>query len=252
MPISIPAFVQYQAPLIPLRGLWHNAPVEGDRFVSCEIDWQITTGPYNCVQFALAGNSPVSLSQIVALNVDNARNGSDIQFLFPDSGYVLVVPAYNQGLYPVLTNALTFYCTSALAGLGDTTVFQICNSIPPVTNVQPSQEQSFAVVSEIPISQLGTYPLVAPPGTGTLEAFSLIASSSTAPAGNQQAILQLVDGNGMILWRGILLWEQGSTASTEINVSGLRQRFYNGLYLQVVETTIEGGFADMNVYFSVP
>ena len=96
MPIVVPPYVQYQAPLYPLRGLWNSVPPEGDRMVAAEIDWGITTGPGMAVQFQLSGNSPVAFSQIVAMQVDNTSNNSDVQFLFPDSGYTLVVPAYTQ------------------------------------------------------------------------------------------------------------------------------------------------------------
>jgi hypothetical protein len=111
MPLSIPAFDQYQSPMFPLRGLWNCVPREGDKFVNVEIDWQTTTKT-TCVQFSLSGNSPVALSQIVALYVDNGRSGSDVDFIFPDSGFVLTVPAHNQGMFPVLTNALMFYASA--------------------------------------------------------------------------------------------------------------------------------------------
>jgi hypothetical protein len=111
MPLQIPAFVQYQGVTPILRGLWNQKPVEGDRFISAEIDWGTLGGtpPYTCVQFQLSGNSPVALSQIVALSIDNGRCGSDADFIFPDSGFVLTVAAHNQGIFPVFTNALSFY-----------------------------------------------------------------------------------------------------------------------------------------------
>ena len=75
---TIPAFVQYQQPMFPLRGLWNNAPPEGDYFINCTLDWAAVDA--TAVQFSVAGNSPVALSQIVALAVDNSRCGADVDF----------------------------------------------------------------------------------------------------------------------------------------------------------------------------
>src|SRR5262249_24566930 len=111
---------------------------EGDRFVNAEIQWRITTGATVCVQFDLSGNSPVAFSQIVAFSVDNSRCAGDVQFVFPDSGFVLDVPAYNQGVYPVFSNSLMFYALSPRGVVGDITVFQVLNSMPPPVAIQPS------------------------------------------------------------------------------------------------------------------
>lgn len=251
MPIEIPQFVQYQAPLVPLRGVWHIRPPEGDRFISCEIDWMVTTGATNCVQIQ-TGNSVVEFSQIAALNIDNSRNGSDVQFLFPDSAYILVVPGYNQGIYPVFTNALTFYVSAPLSGLGDVTVFQILNTIPPPVAIQPSTEQSFAYAQDINISEPGLFQIVAPPTTGTVQVISIIATTSDIVSTPTQVNLQLQDGNGTIIWVGVLVWSPNTAASTPVTVTGLSQRFYNGLYLFVTATNVLAGEASVSVYFSEP
>lgn len=269
MPIEIPQFVQYQAPLVPLRGLWHRRPVEGDRFVSCEIDWKVTTGIYNCVQISL-GNSPVEFSQVVALNIDNTRNGGPVQFLFPDSASILQVPAFNQGLYPVFTNALTFYVLAPESSFGDVTIFQVLNSIPPPVAVQPSQIQSFAATRNLNITLPGIFTLIPPPTTGTLQSFSLVASDPLPAAGPQNALLQLQDGSllplgddvgsiepppantGTVLWEGQLFWSQGSNSSTPIDVTGLEQRFFNGLYLIVESSTVQAGTLSFTAYYSSP
>lgn len=252
MSLVIPPFVNYQEPMFPLRGLWRAPPIEGDKFITCAIEWGVTTGNTTCVQFNVGGNSPVPLSQIVALNVDNSRNGSDISFLFPDSAAQLVVPRLNQGVYPVFTNALTFYCMSEQASVGDITIFQICNSIPPPVAVQPFQAQSVAIADELNVGAAGVQQLIPPPATGTLQGFSLTAAATDAPASPQQGILQLIDGTGRILWRGLLQWDAGAITAGPVNVTGLSQRFYQGLQLQVVETSIPSATADMNVYYSIP
>jgi hypothetical protein len=131
MPQTVPPFAQFQAPLILRRGLWNAKPPEGDRFCNAEIDWITTRGSLTAVQFLLSDNSPIALSQIVALCVDNSRSGADVDFLFPSSGFLLTVAARTQGLYPVFSNALMFYAIAVSAAAGDITMIQILNSLGP-------------------------------------------------------------------------------------------------------------------------
>jgi hypothetical protein len=115
--------------------LWNAKPPEGDRFRNAEIDWITTRGSLTAVQFLLSDNSPIALSQIVALCVDNSRSGADVDFLFAGSGFLLTVAARTQGLYPVFSNALMFYAIAASAAAGDITTIQILNSLPPPDGV---------------------------------------------------------------------------------------------------------------------
>lgn len=251
MPFTIPPFQQYQAPMIPLRGLWNRRPPEGDRFVSAEIDW-LTPGINNCVQFQLSGNSPVPLSQIAALYVDNARCGSDITFLFGDSGFILVVPAYAEGLYPVLTNALMFYCSAPQAVASDISVVQILNSIPPPIPVQLGQQQLSANVGAITLTTNGSTQLVANTVSGTLNAFTIsLSGTAAATAGNVN--ISLIDGTGRTLWLYNFIVPANSGQNIEIPMSGLRLRFTQGLQLVTsFSSNISVGFAVVNLYYAVP
>ena len=235
--------------MIPLRGLWNHKPVEGDKFVSAEIDW-LSPGINNCVQFQLSGNSPVPLSQIAALYVDNARCGSDVTFLFGDSGFVLVVPAYCEGLYPVLTNALMFYVSAPGAQLPDITVVQILNSIPPPIPIQLGQQQQANNSSGILLNTNGTTQVAPASVSGTLNSFTV--SLYAVGPGTCQIYLQ--DGTGRILW-GDSFSQAASTSGNLPTVvfSGLRLRFVNGLQLVVSGSTLAAGsIAAVNVYYSVP
>jgi hypothetical protein len=243
MPLSIPAFDQYQSPLVPLRGLWNVAPQEGDRYVNAEIDWLVTTKS-TAVQFSLSGNSPVSLSQIVALAVDNSRSGADVSFIFPDSGWELVVPAHNQIISLVFTNALMFYASSPNAAIGDTLVFQILNSAPPPIPIAPSVAQNHAGVVGVPLSN-GTTPIVAPPITGTLNTLSMSIDVTTAG----QAQFNLNDGAGHVVWVAVFNFAAG--AQTPIELSGLSVRFFNGLNLVIANSTMAGSIV-VNCYYSTP
>ena len=246
MPIVVPPYVQYQAPLYPLRGLWNNAPPEGDRMVSAEIDWGVTTGPGMAVQFQLSGNSPVAFSQIVAMQVDNTSNASDVQFLFPDSGYTLVVPAYTQITTPVFTNALQFYVFSPGAVAGDRTLFQAFNSVPPPVAVQASSQQEHASVTALSLSANGNTAMV-PAVSGTLESLSIFLNTQGAVA-PESCSLSLLDGLNNILWIGGTVADIAET----VTVGPIRVQFINGIYANVAGTSLTLGYAIINVYFGVP
>jgi hypothetical protein len=246
MPLSIPAFDQYQQPMFPLRGLWNHAPPEGDKFVNATIDWLVTTKS-NAVQFSLSGNSPVSLSQIAALGVDNSRSGADCSFIFPDSGWELVVPARNQLIAPVFTNALMFYASARSAIAGDTVVFQIFNSVPPPVPIAPSVAQNSASVSPIPLNVPSTTQLL-PLGTnGTLNTLNIDVQSTVGGVAN----FFLNDGTGRNIWQTAI--EFPATGGTQsFAVPGLSTRFVNGLTLQIGTTSITSGWVVVNLYYSTP
>jgi hypothetical protein len=252
VPLVIPPFAQYQAPLFPLRGLWNNPPTEGDFFVNAEIDWLTNTSGLNAVQIALAGNSPVAFSQIVALSVDNGRCGCDVQFVFPDSGFVLQVPAYNQGVYPVLTNALMFYVV-ALGSIAasDVTVLQVLNSMPPPVAIQPALEQSITGSAQVALSVNASTVLVPAPQAGTIEAFNM--NFTVNQTVNGACGVALRDGLGNVLWQSEISAAANVVSTLPISLSGLRLRFANGLNFVVTATSLTGGsFASVNVYYGQP
>jgi hypothetical protein len=243
MPITVPPFVQYQVQLPPLRGLWNRAPAEGDRFVSAEIDWGITTGIGMAVQFALSGNSPVAFSQIVALSVDNSKCGSDTRFLFPDSAFTLNVPAFNQGVYNVYTNALMFYVTSPFAAIGDRTVFQVLNSMPPPIAIQPTQEQATASVTAVNLAVNATTQITPITVNGTLEGLS-ISVVVNSPA--LQCGLFIQDGTGRNIWAALISQTQ------YFQIMPINIRFTGGLQVVVQGTTITSGQVNISAYYSIP
>lgn len=246
MPITLPPFAQYQGTLFPLRGLWNAPPAEGDRFVNAEIDWGTLTAGVSCVQFQLSGNSPVAFSQIVAMSVDNSRCGVDIDFVFPDSGFVLTVPAFNQGVYPVFTNALMFYANGVGANVGDRTIIQILNSMPPPVAIQPSAEQQHTGAGGLNLSPAGSTPIIAAVN-GTLNAFSIsIGSVTSATTGT--AVIGIQDGTGAQLWTG----EVSASNTGPFELSGLHIPFSGGLFFTVFSSTISSGVAIVNLYYSVP
>lgn len=256
MPFVIPPFVQYQAPLFPLRALWDNPPAEGPMFVSLEVDWGVTTpAAAPAVQVALSGNSPVAFSQIVALAVDNARCGADVQFVFTDSGFVLVVPAYTQGVFPVFTNALMFYVVGgANVAVGDMTVCQVLNTMPPPVSILPSQEQSQASTGGIDLGINATTQIVPASITGTIQTLAITVDEFNSTAGPVVADVSLVDGTGRTLWTTVITINPSAQQTVPITIPGLRLRFVNGIRAIVSGTTIPTGETGMviNVFYSVP
>jgi hypothetical protein len=250
MPLQIPAFSQYNAPMPPLRGLWNRPPAEGEYFVSAEIDW-LSSPPSTAVQFSLSGNSPVALSQIVALICDNGRSGSDVSFVFPDTGFELVVAARNQGVFPVFTNALMFYAVSLNAILGDVTVLQIANSMPPPIPIVATSAQNHASVAGILLNVNGTTQIVPATVSGTLNSLSvMITASSGTSAGS--AALTLVDGSSKIIWQTEVSLAPSLTQTIPINLAGLSLRFTGGLSLNVGNTSLTGQYVVVNAYYSTP
>lgn len=255
MPIVVPPFVQYQEPLFPLRGLWNHAPAEGDRFASAEIDWGLTTQGLGgvaaqAVQFNLGGNSPVALSQICALVVDNNRCAADVTFLFPDSAFQLAVPGYAGGVFPVFTNALTFYAIAPQAGVGDVTILQVMNSVPPPVALLESQTQAAAAVSN---TLIGTTKVQVVPSnvSGTLEALQIDLSVGNATAGAVTPIYVLEDGTNKGIWTGAISVGANSVATQGFSLAPIKVRFFNGLTMRS-DANLPGSFASMNLYYGVP
>jgi hypothetical protein len=249
LPLTIPPFVQYQSPIVPLRGLWNTPPREGDMMISAEIDWLISP-PGNAVQFSLSGNSPVAISQIVALGVDNTRSGADVQFIFSDSGSQLVVPARGGVVAPVFTNGLMFYCNAPASVLGDVTAFLVFNSMPPPVAVPISIAQNHANITGVPLSN-GTTPIIPAPINGTLNTISLVISP-TAGASLGVISVTLQDGTGRNVWSSAIELPAGETQTIPIDLPGLSLRFVNGLNLVLTGASSISGWMVGNVYFSTP
>jgi hypothetical protein len=249
LPITIPPFNQYQAPIVPLRGLWNATPVEGDKFITAEIDWLVTT-TQQAVQFAVSANSPVAFSQIVALAIDNSRCGVDVDFVFSDSGFVLTVPAHNQAVNPVFTNGLMFYVVANGAVVGDVTTFQVLNSMPPPVYIAPSVEQNHASVSGVALVN-GSMPVIASGINGVVNSIS-ITIDAVSGAGGGAAQVSLIDGQGRFVWFTAPTLPASASNTFTYNPSGLSVRFVNGLNLSIASNSFTAGTVYCNVYYSTP
>ena len=260
MPTIVPPFVQYQTPLVPLRAVWDTAPREGNRFTSAEIDWQVTTvsgtgnQPSQAVQIDVGGNSPVAFSQIVALSVDNNRCAADVTFLFPDSAFELIVPAYAGGVFPVFTNALMFYVIASQANVGDVTTFQIFNSMPPPVAMLQSQAQAVTSLTGLPFDTAKDTQLVPTNISGVLEAFSIDMFNGGQPGAVASQGFIMLDGTSSGIWSASLLAPIATPTNQHIVLTGLKVLFRNGIHVTTISgaPTANGWAGNFNMYYSVP
>lgn len=252
MPFTVPSASAYQGSLFPVRGNWHYKPPEGDKVIGIEIDWSSYTT--DAVAIDLSGNSPVSFSRIVALDVDNSANGLPVLFIFPDTGSSLPVPAYSSGVFPVNTNAQSFYaqCTGGVAAAGKTLV-QIMNSMPPPVALAPTYTQSFLGGALLPLDVAGTAQLVPVGVNGGLQAFD-VSGTIIVGAGTGNVRLSLTDGNARVLWGTNLGGATTDVVNFNLPVTGINARFANGMIMHANAPVniAAGSVALINVYLGVP
>lgn len=245
MPVTIPAFVQYQEPITPVNAPWRHPPLEGDKLVNLALDWGTMGGAQHTLQVSI-GNNPVQFSQICAVYVDNRRCGVDVAFLFPDTGFLLEVPAHDQGLYPVLTNALQFYVIATGATTGDTTIAQVLNSQPPPISILPTQANNTASAVGINIAGVGAIQLIPLGVSGTLNSVMVsVAATALGTVG-----LSLVDGTGAGLWANVAAFSGAGTAVFPL--SNIDARFRNGVVFNVSPSGGITGSANANAYYQTP
>jgi hypothetical protein len=238
MSLQIPPSANYPDVLISVPARWANPPVEGNRMVQCSAKWGTMggAGPQKTITFQMANNANINFRQIVALSVDNSQNGCDVQFLFPDTGETLTIPAGNpKVICPVFTNATEFWLTSGFNSqvlvAGDVTNFSIHNSLPPPIAVPTSEEQNVATAAAAVADGTTPVQLIAAGVNGTLEGISVYraspASGISGPAAQTWAIQ---DGTGKTFASGT--FAGGNLSSWNVllhNQTNIRGRFTNGL-----------------------
>jgi hypothetical protein len=256
MPLVLPPAANYQNPMNSVPAIFGAAPPEGARLVPIDIIWAAMGGPNNCVHINLFGGAAATLSQIVALSVDNSACAADVQFLFADTAQTYTVPAYApNSTFAVFTNSTEVYVLSPLASGNDATRFCIHNTLPPpVALPLTALEQQTAVFDNIPVAN-GTTVLIAPPASGVLEGIT-VSFQFTATACN--VIWQLTDGEAT---PKVLAGGQSAASpisNDNINIisfsqSGLFLRFLNGVrFVQAITGSGAGAAASVNLYYRSP
>lgn len=252
MGLSIPNSNVFQNPMnaVPFVGM-NEQPVEGPLSISCEVDWSLY--PLNSVSFNAAPNpgQPNCLSQITALQIDNSQSGVDVQFLFPDTGQTITIPAYSPYvLVPVISRSTVFYlATLGVTETEDITRFQILNVLPPPVSVPTSQEQESISDNSIDASTVGTTTMLANNVNGTLEFLSVFLASGTPPGFVK---FNVQDGAGKVIGSGNVGTNTENVGYLLINMP-MSVRFSQGLVFDITSSTISpGSIFTVNALYRTP
>lgn len=132
---------------IPIIG--KRDPPEGAMTVPVSILWATDAGPRKSVVIDLGTMRARVFSQIRTLYVDNLRNAAQVTILFSDTQFVIDVPAFSEGYFPVVTNALAFTAWAPTSiDATDATNIQIINIL-----LVPGSVSSFAFQSQAVFTQ---------------------------------------------------------------------------------------------------
>jgi hypothetical protein len=97
----------------------------------------------------------------------------------------------------------------------------------------------------------GTTNLVARGVNGTVNALSVsVLVTQGASAGVAQLMLQ--DGRPITVWTDVINAAANAVVNPRIELSGLSMRFFNGLDLVVISSSLGGGPITANIYYSSP
>lgn len=248
MPLIIPVAKNYQNPVNSLPAIFgQTEPPEGPRLVPIEIDWGTMASPEGAVSINLYGGGAQTLSQIVAISVDNSGCGADIQFVFPDTSQTYTVAAYEPiATFPVFTNQTQFFVVSPNAEASDTTRFAILNTMPPAVSLPLSVEQQSASVGDLTVAT-GTTDLVAAGINGTLEGIFI---NFTFGSGAASAVWELVDGETTP--KVIAAGNVSNADNSPVSIAPITVRFINGLKLVMTLTGAAGNQMAINLYYRTP
>jgi hypothetical protein len=140
-----------------------------------------------------------------------------------------------------------FYASAPGAIAGDQTIIQILNSMPPPVPIAPSTLQNHAGISGANLVNGST--VLIPAGiSGTLNTIAM-----TLDGGSVAGICNVIfsDGTGKQLYVAAPQFP-ASGAPLVFNIPGLNLRFINGVNFVVSSSTLTGGLAIVNAYYTVP
>lgn len=206
MALTVPPAKNYQSPLTAMNSVLGRDPTEGPMQVPLEFDWT-TMGAQNgtTAQYAvfvnLQNQSTRNFSQVCGLKVDNSGCGSDVQFVFTDTGEVITIDAYDPcAVVPVFSATTQFYAMALNAIAGDVTRAQALNYCPPPTTVPIGATQQVAAPGQAFANIGGNTQLIPAGVSGTLQSLFLSASVGVTPSGAAGGVaefaLSVMDNGG--------------------------------------------------------
>jgi hypothetical protein len=256
MSLIVPPNVNYPSPLIAIPAEKSGrTPREGQKLISCVVNWGSMGGASKCVSFNLSNNATLEFSQIVALSVDNSACGSDVIFAFPDSEETLTIPAYSpKDIIPVFTNQTQFYVVCPKALSTDISRFSILNFLPPPASIPVTQLQNVAANSQVNIAATGATQLIPVGVNGTIQGIN-ICEVLTASAGTSGTVYwTLVDGGANILAAGNGAAQMNTSHDGMVfSLTGLELRFTNGLSIAYTSAALIGNsYLAVSIYYRAP
>ena len=255
MAIRVPPSVNYQNPMNSVPAIWGGTPPEGARLIPLEIDWGQQGGPNNCVNINLYGGAAATISQIVAISIDNSDCGADVEFIFTDTAQTYTVAAYQPiATFPVFTNGTQVFVSSPGAGPHDTTRFALCNTMPPPVSLPLSAEQEVGVFNDIDVAT-GLTNLVDPVIVGTVEAIT-VSFQFVATACNVQWSIEDGETSPKVLAGGRAAASpiaNDNAFALSYNLSGLRLKFAGGINFSMnITGSGTNAKASVNIYYRTP
>lgn len=241
---SVPSFLRDASPL-----------PEGDRQVSSLVTWGANF-PSGVALVNLNSIDTAPLSRICALYVSNLFSTADAEFFFPDTGFILTVPAGETGLFPVVTNqAKQFYVMAPQAVAGDQTVWTAFNYVPPPVAMPIPLFNAIATTGTLGIAD-GTTNLIGAGLSGLVTAIDLDLSGAIGGGGAGTVTVQIQDGDvpTTIATAAVTVPAAATLAFLPgrklLSLTGLSIRYTNGLNAVVAHTgtaPASGQFA-VNIY----
>jgi hypothetical protein len=254
MGIQVPVATNYPSPLVAIPCLLNKDAVEGESIVPVEIDWATMGGTNNCCYISLGGLAAQTISQIVAISIDNSQCGSDVQFIFPDTSQSYLIPAYAPATtFEVFTSQTQFYVLALNEKSQDVTRFGVLNFLPPPIAVPSSREQEVSIQASATLVA-GTTQVIPAGVNGTLENLNLACIVSVA-SGSFNALVTLQDGSGQNVFQGNVGGNNSSTINYLMaSLNDISIRFQNGLKMlvNVTGTANPGGTLSVNAYYRTP
>lgn len=248
MPFTLPVSINYPSPLTPIPANWHKEPLEGKSQIGGEIDWSTMGGADKTVAFNVGGNAAAPFSKVSAISVDNSQSGSDVTFIFPDTGQTIPVPAYQAGTYPVFTSGTQFYVSAPNALNVDKTTFVIHNSVPPNFSIPKTEFQASAVASGVPFAN-GTTQLIPANITGSLSGMNVGYQNGNTVLGG--ASISLEDGTGNLI--GFYSWQSTNPGALSLtDQTNIQVRFTNGVKAIVGISGAPAGTFFVNLLYRTP